>query len=53
VLPELPYHAIWCRIGNPANPGGHADAFATSLAVQLVVDWNDPALDFARSSPTG
>jgi len=69
VLPELPYHAIWCRIGNPAKPGGHADAFATSLALhlrpdmvrrelianpsQLPVDWNDPALDFARSSPTG
>ena len=29
------YYAIWCRIGDPANPGGHADAFGTSLALHL------------------
>jgi len=68
-LPDLPYHRIWCSIGDPANPGGHADAFATSLALHLrpemvrrdlianspqsPVDWNDPQLDFARYSPTG
>src|SRR6266853_1930953 len=34
-LPDLPYHAIWWRIGDPTNPGGHADAFATSLALHL------------------
>ncbi len=28
--PDLPYHAIWCRIGDPSVPGGHADSFATS-----------------------
>jgi creatinine amidohydrolase len=68
-LPDLPYHAIWCRIGDPTNPGGHADAFATSLALHLrpemvrrdlisnpsqsPVDWNDPDLDFARHSTSG
>lgn len=68
-LPELPYHAIWCRIGDPTNPGGHADAFATSLALHLrpeivrrdlisnpsqsPVDWNDPNIDFARHSTSG
>jgi creatinine amidohydrolase len=67
--PELPYHAIWCRIGDPAIPGGHADSFATSIALHLrpesvrvaripepeeaVVDWDDPALDFAVYSSTG
>jgi creatinine amidohydrolase len=68
-LPVLPYRAIWDRLGDPANPGGHADAFATSLALylrpeivrrelianppQVPVDWNDAALDFTRYSPTG
>ena len=67
--PELPYHAIWCRFGDPSIPGGHADSFATSLAMHLrpgsvrverisdpqnqPVDWNDPKLDFARYSRTG
>ena len=26
---------IWCRIGDPAIPGGHADSFATSIALHL------------------
>ena len=26
-LPELPYHDILMRLGNAANPRGHADAF--------------------------
>ena len=34
-LPGHPYHDIWCRIGDPANPGGHADAFGTSIALYL------------------
>jgi creatinine amidohydrolase len=67
--PDLPYHGIWCRIGNPENPGGHADAFATSIALYLrpesvrvdrisapenePVDWEDPNLDFSRYSATG
>ena len=67
--PDLPYHAIWSRIGDPADPGGHADSFATSIALYLrpesvrvdqisdpknqPVDWNDPNLDFARYSSTG
>lgn len=67
--PELPYHAIWCRVGDPSIPGGHADSFATSIALHLrpesvrvericdpqhkPVDWDDPNLDFARYSPTG
>lgn len=68
-LPDLPYHALWCSLGDPANPGGHADAFATSLALHLrpqmvrrelianppqsPVDWDDPKLDFARYSASG
>jgi creatinine amidohydrolase len=68
-LPGFPYHDIWCRIGDPANPGGHADAFGTSIALYLrpekvrkdkianphnkEVDWNDPNLDFSRYSQTG
>jgi creatinine amidohydrolase len=68
-LPELPYHAIWCEVGDPRVPGGHADSFATSLALHLCpesvrveriydphsapVDWGDPDLDFARYSASG
>jgi creatinine amidohydrolase len=68
-LPELPYHEIWMHIGNPRNPGGHADAFATSIALHLrpepvrrgrivdpksrPVDWEDPHLDFSRYTETG
>ncbi len=68
-LPELPYHDIWMRVGLPNVPGGHADSFATSLALYLrpesvrvakirnpkssPVDWSDPHLDFSRYSPTG
>jgi creatinine amidohydrolase len=67
--PKFPYHRIWCRIGDPAVPGGHADSFATSIALYLrpesvrvdqisdpksaQVDWDDPHLDFARYSSTG
>jgi creatinine amidohydrolase len=67
--PDLPYHAIWCRIGDPSVPGGHADSFTTSMALYLrpesirmeripdpqhkPVDWSDPELDFARYSSTG
>jgi creatinine amidohydrolase len=67
--PKFPYHRIWCRIGDPAIPGGHADSFATSIALYLrpesvrvdqisdpknePVDWDDPHLDFARYSSTG
>ncbi len=68
-LPGHPYHDIWCRIGDPSNPGGHADAFGTSIALYLrpeavridkianphnsEVDWSDPDLDFSRYSSTG
>ena len=68
-LPGHPYHDIWCRIGDPSNPGGHADAFGTSIALYLrpeavrtekiinphneEVDWADPNLDFSRYSSTG
>ena len=67
--PELPYHEIWCSIGDPSVPGGHADSFATSIALHLrpetvrqtlisdphsaPVDWQDPNLDFSRYSSTG
>lgn len=68
-LPGHPYHDIWCRIGDPFNPGGHADAFTTSIALYLrpeavrtekiynphneEVDWADPNLDFHKYSSTG
>lgn len=68
-LPELPYHDIWCAVGDPQVPGGHADSFATSLALYLrpesvradriydphsiPVDWNDPHLDFVQYSESG
>jgi creatinine amidohydrolase len=68
-LPDLPYHDIWMRVGDPNNPGGHADSFTTSIvlyhrpeAVRLdkivnphhsEVDWKDPNLDFSRYSTTG
>ena len=68
-LPGHPYHDIWCRIGDPSNPGGHADAFTTSIAFYLrpeavrtdkivnpksgEVDWGGPDLDFSRYSSTG
>jgi creatinine amidohydrolase len=69
LLPELPYPAIWCRIGDPSVPGGHADSFVTSIALHLrpasvrvaeirdprtaPVDWEDPDLDLSRYSATG
>jgi creatinine amidohydrolase len=65
----MPYHDIWCQVGDPGVPGGHADSFSTSLALYLrpasvrrtliaythcaPVDWNDPELDFARYSTSG
>ena len=68
-VPEFPYHDIWMRLGNPDNPGGHADAFMTSLVLHLrpkvvrkerivdpqnaPVDWSDPNLDFSRYTRTG
>ena len=68
-LPPHPYDDIWRRIGDPAVPGGHADSFATSIALHLrpeavradrivaprhrPVDWHDPDLDFADYSRTG
>ena len=56
-------------MADPSVPGGHADSFTTSISLYLrpesvrqdqiwnphstAVDWNDPHLDFARSSSTG
>lgn len=69
IQPEFPYHAIWCNIGDPNVPGGHADSFATSIALHLRpeavridkianphnldVHWDDPKLDFVKYSTTG
>lgn len=68
-LPEMPFHDLWCRMGYEKIPGGHADSFATSIAMHLrpesvrpdliedphtePVDWDDPSLDFARVTKTG
>lgn len=67
-LPDLPYARIWDQVA-PGIPGGHADGFATSIALYLrpqavradqiprpekrSVDWDDPDLDLTRCSSTG
>jgi creatinine amidohydrolase len=67
-LLELPYSDIMRRIA-PDIIGGHADTFATSIALFLrpqavregknpapmndPIDWDDPNLDFARYSSSG
>ena len=68
-LPRHPFHDIWCRVADPAVPGGHADSFGTSLALHLrpemvrtdLIPELDPRhqadwdypLDFTRYSSTG
>jgi creatinine amidohydrolase len=68
-LPGHPFHAIWCRIGDPSVPAGHSDSFTTSICLYLrpddvrvdrivdpenqAVKWDDEDLDFARYSATG
>jgi creatinine amidohydrolase len=68
-LPDLPYHGIWCEIGDPSVPGGHADSFTTSIALhrhpELVrmdkvpsepsaqPDWSAKHQDFTKVSSTG
>ncbi len=68
-LPGHPYHDVWCRVSDPSIAGGHADSFATSMALYLrpeavrvekVVDpqhgkvnWDDPEIDFSHYSSTG
>ena len=68
-LPAQPFHEIWCRLGDPNVPGGHADSFTTSISLHLrpatvrmneiinpahpPVGWHDPELDFSRYSSTG
>jgi creatinine amidohydrolase len=68
-LPGQPFERIWQEHGDPEVPGGHADSFATSIALYLrpeavrkerihdpkskPVDWSDPNLDFTRYSSTG
>jgi creatinine amidohydrolase len=67
--PEPPYSEIWKRVNGPDVAGGHADSFATSIALflrpdvvrkdriedpmNLDPDWDDPNLDFAKYSKTG
>jgi len=66
---ELPYHEIWCEIGDPDIPGGHADSFITSITMHLrpgvvrkdlianpqnePVNWGDAHLDISKYSSTG
>ena len=68
-LPELPYHGIWCSVADPSVPGGHADSFTTSIALdrhpELVrlgevpsevseqPDWSSKHQDFTKVSTTG
>lgn len=68
MLPGHPFPDIWCRLGDPTVPGGHADSFATSIALHLhpehvrldlvpepssPPDWNSPRLDFTDYSRSG
>jgi creatinine amidohydrolase len=67
-LPGHPFHAIWCRLADPSVSGGHADSFATSIALyrhpeqvrldqipeaSATPDWDDPQLDFSTYSVSG
>lgn len=68
-LPRHPFHDIWCSVADATIPGGHADSFATSIAlfrhpehvrldripetVSLEPAWGEPDLDLARYSTTG
>ena len=68
-LPEAPFNGIWCRVGDPDVPRGHADSFTTSIALRLrpeavrvehikyapqsKVDWGAPNIDFSQHSPSG
>jgi creatinine amidohydrolase len=68
VLPSHPFDEIWRRVGDADAPGGHADSFATSIALyrhpELVhvdripepsaaPDWSSPHLDFTEYSSSG
>ena len=66
---ELPLHDIWCRVGDARVPGGHADSFATSIALYLrpasvrtelirqvrhgPTEWDAPDPEPARTAPGG
>ena len=68
-LPGLPFYDLWCSLGHAHIPSGHADSFATSVALYLrpeavrteliadpqnePVNWDDPNLDFAAISKSG
>lgn len=49
-LPGHPFHAIWCRVGDASVPGGHADSFATSIAL-FEADDLDAAIELASRIP--
>jgi creatinine amidohydrolase len=68
-MPEHPYHAVWCAVADPSVSGGHADSFATSIALlrhpervrpdrvpaagEGGPDLSDPDADWSLVSPTG
>lgn len=68
-LPLDPFHEIWCSVGDPGVPGGHADSFTTSIVMarrpndlrlgrippgeSAQPDLADPELDFTSVSATG
>lgn len=68
-LPAPPYQDVWCRLGYPSVPGGHADSVATSIVLHLQptvvlidkiadpghgeVDWQGPGLDSSCYSSSG
>jgi creatinine amidohydrolase len=68
-VPDHPYHDVWCAVADPSVPGGHADSFATSIALyrhpervrpdripaarDAAPDLDDPNADWSLISPTG
>lgn len=67
-LPDPPFNDIWCAVGDPSVPGGHADSFTTAITLarrpeavrtdripgpSRTPDWTDPELDFADYSDSG
>jgi len=68
-VPDHPYHEVWCALADPDVPGGHADSFATSIALArhrervrpdrvpppsgATPDFGDPAADWSLVSATG
>ena len=68
-IPAMPFQKVWEDLVGPNIPGGHADAFTTSISLYLrpddiredeirnpeftMPDWSNPHLDFSKHTDTG